>query len=71
MRNNSTSEDRFKGVDPFTQFANPERIVGLVSPEHVECHCKSNPVPPNCESGKLTTTLPRPIELMSCVFNGC
>jgi len=33
------------------QFADPERIAGLVSPEHVERHRKSNPVPPDCESG--------------------
>jgi len=32
------------------QFANPERIAGLVSPEHVERHRELNPVPPDLES---------------------
>jgi len=32
------------------QFADLERIAGLqVSPEHVERHRESNPVPPDCE----------------------
>jgi len=35
------------------QFADPERIAGLVSPEHVECLRESNPVPPDCEYIKL------------------
>ena len=42
------------------QFADLERKAGLVSPEHVERHRESNPVPPDCESGELTTTLSRP-----------
>jgi len=61
-RHNSTSEDRLRGEDPFTnyQFADPEKLAGLVSPEHVERHRQSNSIHPDCESGELTTTLSRP-----------
>jgi len=36
------------------QFADPERIAGLVSPGHVERHRESNQVHPDWESGELT-----------------
>jgi len=69
MRHNSTSEDRFRGADPFTQLKLvsvrlPRKDSRLGEPEHVERHWGSNLVPPDCESGELTTTVSRPMTIL-------
>jgi hypothetical protein len=69
-RHNSTGEDRFRGADPFTQ----SKLVPILRSRMdsrlgepracIERHRESNQVPPDCESGELTTTLARTIQYM-------